>query len=168
MTLLQRTNLDVLLPLKDLLQIISPAAYSAPLTLLHGSSLGQHVRHTLEFYQCLFEQAPQGFVEYDARRRDLRLETDPAFSINRVEHLVEALKKKIPTTPIILKASFLEDHTEEIHTTWARELVYMAEHAIHHFAIIKIALREQFPEIAIPTHFGVAYSTLKYRKVANA
>ena len=72
MTLLQRTNLDVLLQLKDLLKIISPAAYSDPLPLLHGSSVGQHVRHTLEFYQCLFEQAPHGFVDYDARKRDRR------------------------------------------------------------------------------------------------
>jgi hypothetical protein len=168
MTLLQRTNLDVLLQLKDLLKIISPAAYSDPLPLLHGSSVGQHVRHTLEFYQCLFEQAPHGFVDYDARQRDLRLENDPAFSITKVDQLVEALKKTIPTNQIILKASFLENDTEEIQTTWARELVYMAEHAIHHFAIIKIALREQFPEIAVPIHFGVAYSTIKYREVAPA
>lgn len=168
MNLLQRTNLDLLLQLRNLLTIISYEAYSSPLTLLHGSSVGQHIRHTLEFYQCLFEQAPHGFVDYDARNRDLRLENDPDFSLAFIHTLEEALTKTISNTPIILKTSFLGSQSEEIQTSPARELVYMAEHAIHHFAIIKIALKEQFPEIALPAHFGVAYSTIKYRENVTA
>ncbi len=168
MTLLQRTNLDVLCQLKDLLNVISYEAYAGPLKLLHGSSVGQHVRHTLEFYQCFFEQAPQGFVDYDSRSRNLRLETDPDFSLSLVHQLAGELEKPIPTTSITLKTSFLEETAEEVQTGWARELVYMAEHAIHHFAIIKIALKEQFPEIKLPEHFGTAYSTLRYRNSVNA
>ncbi|TAG65626.1 MAG: DinB family protein, partial [Runella slithyformis] len=48
-------------------------------------------------------------------------------------------------------------------TTLSRELVYIAEHAIHHLAILKIALRAHFPDIALPVHFGVAYSTVQYQ-----
>ncbi|WP_428656944.1 DinB family protein [Runella sp.] len=168
MNLLQRTNLDVLFQLRDLLTIISYEAYSSPLPLLHGSSVGKHIRHTLEFYQCLFEQAPHGFVDYDARNRNMRLENDPAFSLSFIHTLEESLTKAIPQTPITLKTSFLGNESEHIQTSWARELVYMAEHAIHHFAVIKIALREQFPEITLPAHFGVAYSTIKYRESVNA
>ena len=168
MNLLQRTNLDVLFQLKDLLSVISPEAYSTPLDLLHGSSVGQHVRHTLEFYQCLLEQAPLGFVNYDARRRDIQLENDPAFSLSLIQTLTEALAQTIHNTPITLKTSFSENEPEEIPTSWARELVYIAEHAIHHFAIVKIALREQFPELTLPVHFGVANSTIKYREWQNA
>lgn len=168
MTLLQRTNLDVLFQLNELLTRISPAAYSTPLPLLHGSSVGQHVRHTLEFYQCLLEQAPLGFVDYDARRRDIRLENDLDFSLATTQILAEALGKTTLSTPITLKTSFAENEPEEIQTSWSRELVYMAEHAIHHFAIVKMALREEFPELTLPANFGIAYSTVKYRTRQNA
>jgi hypothetical protein len=30
------------------------AQYTQPLTVFNGSSLGQHVRHTVEFFQCLY------------------------------------------------------------------------------------------------------------------
>lgn len=167
MTLLQRTNLDILSQLKDLLIRISPEAYSAPLPLLHGSSVGQHVRHTLEFYQCLLEQAPLGFVDYDARRRDIRLENDPDFSFFAAQMVEDALVQTSLSMSLTLKTSFAENQPEEIQTSFARELVYMAEHAIHHFAIVKIALREQFPELTMPSNFGVAYSTVKYRERQN-
>lgn len=163
MTLLQQTNQHILTQLRDLINTVSYEAYSSPLALLHGSSVGQHVRHTLEFYQCLFEQVPLGFVDYDARNRDLRLETDLAFSTVFVEQLMEWLNQPIEEVYLSMKVFFGEE-SQEVQTTLTRELVYMAEHAIHHFAIIKIALKEEFPEITLPSNFGVAYSTIKYQK----
>ncbi len=163
MTLLQQTNQQILVQLRDLINAISYEAYSCPLALLQGSSVGQHVRHTLEFYQCLFEQAPLGFVDYDARSRDLRLETDLAFSAAFVEELTGWLNQPIEDVYLFMKV-FLGEQSQEVQTTLTRELVYIAEHAIHHFAIIRIALKEEFPEIELPSNFGVAYSTIKYRE----
>jgi hypothetical protein len=162
MTLLNRTNFDILTQLHDLLGVISHEAYCCPLNLLHGSSIGQHVRHTIEFYQCLCEQAPLGFIDYDARARDLRLETDAVFAQSAIDALLQQIAQIRENQALKLQSS-LGEEVAVIPTTVARELVYMAEHAIHHFAIIKIALREQFPQVSLPLHFGVAYSTIKYQ-----
>jgi hypothetical protein len=162
MTLLKRANFEILTQLHDLLGAISYEAYCCPLNLLHGSSIGQHVRHTVEFYQCLCEQAPLGCIDYDARARDLSLETDAAFAQSAIDALLQKINQ-IPENQILQLQTSLSDEVVVIPTTTARELVYMAEHAIHHFAIIKIALREQFPQVSLPLHFGVAYSTIKYQ-----
>jgi hypothetical protein len=45
-----------------------------------------------------------------------------------------------------------------------RELVYLIEHSIHHFALVRIGIQENFPEISLPFSFGIAYSTIKYRE----
>lgn len=163
MTLLQKTNQHILTQLRDLINALSCEAYASPLALLHGSSIGQHVRHTLEFYQCLFEQAPLGFVDYDARNRDVRLETDLAFSSIVVDQLMDWLSQPIEDEPLSMKI-FFEGESQNIKTTLMRELIYVVEHAIHHFAIIKIALQEEFPEIELSSNFGVAYSTITYRE----
>ena len=39
-----------------------------------------HTRHIIEFYQCLIEQASEGQINYDSRKRDVRIESDPAFA----------------------------------------------------------------------------------------
>ncbi|MFN8344851.1 MAG: hypothetical protein U0X91_07605 [Spirosomataceae bacterium] len=163
MTLLQQTNHHILAQLRDLISRISYEAYSSPLALLHGSSVGQHIRHTLEFYQCLSEQAPLGFVDYDARNRNLRLETDLVFSASVVGQLATWLSQPVEDTYLSMKVFFGEE-SQEIPTTLTRELVYLAEHAIHHFAIIKIALEDTFPDIVLSSDFGVAFSTIKYRE----
>ena len=49
-----------------------------------------------------------------------------------------------------------------------RELVYLIEHAIHHFALLRIGIQENFPEISLASDFGVAYSTVKYRESISA
>lgn len=163
MTLLQQTNQHILTQLRDLLTAVPYEVYSCPLALLHGSSVGQHIRHTLEFYQCLYEQSPLGFVDYDARSRDLRLETDLEFSAYFVEQLSSWLHQPIEDVYLIMNVFFGQE-SQEVKTTLMRELLYMAEHAIHHFAIIKIALKEEFPEIELSPNFGVAFSTINYRE----
>lgn len=55
-----------------------------------------------------------------------------------------------------------EGGTEHINSSLYRELAFNIEHAIHHMAIIKIAAKILNPEIQIPSHFGVAPSTIRY------
>jgi hypothetical protein len=45
----------------------------------------------------------------------------------------------------------------------ARELLYNLEHAIHHMALIQVAVRQAFPALTLPAHFGVAYSTVQHQ-----
>ncbi len=53
--------------------------------------------------------------------------------------------------------------TETLLTNYFRELLYNLEHSIHHQALIKVALFNS-THIKISESFGVAPSTLEYRK----
>ena len=51
----------------------------------------------------------------------------------------------------------------EIESNYNRELLYNLEHCIHHQALIKVAII-QSATIEIDENFGVARSTIEYRK----
>ena len=74
-----------------------------------------------------------------------------------------------PVGHLVLEVSYAE--TEEasvrINSSVERELAYNIEHAIHHMAIIKIAVNTVFPRVQLPQNFGVAYSTVRYQKSAR-
>jgi RNA-binding protein YhbY len=50
-----------------------------------------------------------------------------------------------------------------IDTNYNRELLYNLEHCIHHQALIKVAVLQN-DAITIDANFGVARSTIEYRK----
>jgi hypothetical protein len=151
--------------LTDLLKQLKPNEYSQSLAVLNGSSIGQHTRHVVEFYQCLLNGVLGGVVDYDARERNLLLEDDLNFTINclqEIENSIESIKN--PNEPLLLSVSYCTDNQDFIETNFMREMVYLVEHSIHHYALIRIGLQENFAGIFIPKNFGVAYSTAKHRE----
>jgi hypothetical protein len=53
-------SLEIIAQLKDLLSTMDTAQYTQPLTVFNGGSLGQHVRHTVEFFQCFIVDSKDG------------------------------------------------------------------------------------------------------------
>ncbi|HMR89360.1 MAG TPA: hypothetical protein PKD51_14460 [Saprospiraceae bacterium] len=159
---------DTLSQLKTIIGQLSKNQYAEKLELLNYSSIGQHVRHVLEFYLCLSNGIKDGNVDYDKRVRNFSIETDPSHAILILEDLVSifccveiedtALTNTIEYNGFIVKAD----------SSVSRELIYLIEHSIHHYAIIAIALRKEFEHIMIPRDFGVAYSTTKHKAVVEA
>lgn len=139
---------------------------SRELSILFGSTIGQHVRHILEFYECLIAGADRSIVCYDERKRRVELEEDR----QEIQRTIAAISDKIVNwkedRPMMLKASFSsEDGQDELmHSSLLRELSYCLEHMIHHLIIIKIALEKEQPELKMPENFGVAYSTIRHQK----
>jgi hypothetical protein len=65
----------------------------------------------------------------------------------------------------LLKTDYSGKGTGQMNnTSYNRELVYNLEHAIHHMAIMKIAVDNAFPQVQMPENFGVAYSTIRYQQ----
>ncbi|MGB3619629.1 MAG: DinB family protein [Catalinimonas sp.] len=145
--------------LEDLLLALTTEEYRRPLPLLSGSSIGQHVRHVLEFYQCVERGAAAGRVNYDARARDLTLEEQPRRAVEAIHHLTRHLGCLRDEYAFVLTGGF----EVPVPTTAARELLYCLEHAVHHLAIIRIGVRHYFPHVRLDESFGVAASTLRYR-----
>jgi uncharacterized damage-inducible protein DinB len=162
---LKAANCLALGQLIDLLNLLPEEVYQTRLTALHNHSVGQHVRHIIEFYQCLLASPARGRVCYDARARDPRIEGTLAYALECAHAQVEQL-----TGPLADTALWIESHTpaEAQASSLARELSYLVEHTVHHLAMIKIGLDQHFPDLGLPAELGVAPSTLRYRAAVAA
>ncbi|MFY7909207.1 MAG: hypothetical protein ACOVO2_06625 [Emticicia sp.] len=158
-------SLSVLNQLNDLLSQLKPTEYSQKLSVFNGSSIGQHVRHTVEFFQCLLEGFDTGTIDYDARKRNFLIETDLNYTLTLVEMIQQKIKGISNTySPIQLRVSYGDADYELVETNFMRELVYLIEHSIHHFALIRIGIQENFKHVVIEPNFGVACSTIKFKE----
>ncbi len=137
-----------------------------PLQILSGSSVGQHIRHMIEFYVCLNNSFECGEVSYDNRERRIELETNPREIKNVINTIQKELRKIDLNKKVIMTGSFSEEKpvNGKVESTIYRELAYCLEHTIHHLAIVKMAVKSDFPEIKLDNNLGVAYSTIRYKK----
>ena len=138
--------------------------YIKPIIVLNGSSIGQHVRHTLEFYTCLFEGLPSAQVDYDGRQRDIFLESNTLEAKNCLDRIAGFLNNVSSNINLELIQQYDAGDPCLVPSNLYRELIYNMEHAVHHMALIRIGLKELTPELALDESFGVASSTMKYRR----
>jgi hypothetical protein len=152
--------------IKALISSLEKEQYHYKSQLLSDSSIGQHIRHILEFYLSIFKGLNQGVVNYDNRERDLNLETNPVFAISCIDRLCKDIQELHPQQEILLTGNFYaEGETlKAIKTSIERELAYCLEHSIHHQALIKIGLIEQKIDHLINESFGVAASTIRHKQ----
>ena len=145
---------------------LSEDAFSKPLEVLSKASIGQHVRHTLEFFLCLMDAKSIGVINYDNRRHDQLIETDVALARTVIKSIRDFLNKEQTDFLLELEADYQIDSPDpiRINSNFYRELAYNIEHAIHHMALIKIGVKHQYPDVELPDHFGVASSTVRYQK----
>ena len=153
---------NVLSQLNDSLSKLSEAEYTLPSKTLFNATIGQHVRHVIELYICLFNGYETGIVNYDKRKRDLRIETDKEFACELMQMISNNLVKR--NKELALEATY-DDHSlpVAVPTNYYREIIYNLEHTVHHMALIRVGINE-VSHITIPDGFGVASSTIKYRK----
>ncbi len=162
---------SVLDHLRLYLSVIEPFTYNTPLELLSGSTIGQHTRHIIEFFNCLIEQSQEGEspeINYAHRRRDFLIESAPDHALQNVNQICERLSELDAEKKCLLDCT---EHGQEkllVPSTIGRELIYNIEHTIHHLAIVKIALKATTPSIVLPEHFGVAPSTIRHRQESCA
>jgi hypothetical protein len=156
--------------LEQTLRNIRAEEYSKPLNQLLGASIGGHVRHSLEYYQCLIEALSTGKLDYDSRPRNQAIEQDPNTAIAAMYEVCDSLRvidfetKLLSTTNLSSKLG-PDDMVVHLPTSVGRELLYGYEHMLHHLALIRIGIvigeiptgSELSPEL------GVAPSTLRYK-----
>jgi hypothetical protein len=160
-TLIQ-ANINSLLALNDYILDQSEGGLTLKNTLLFGSTIGQHIRHILEFYHCLFKNNDFD-ISYDDRERKLALETNKGEMSNSIKVIISSLKDIKEDREINIRACFCEqgDNISDLKSSLYREIAYCLEHTIHHLIIIKIATLSTNPSYGFPDNFGVAYSTIR-------
>ncbi len=162
-TLLVQTE-SVLYQLTDVLNQLEHLEYKKPIHTLSGSSIGQHARHVIEFYQCMTSGAQNGKINYDERNRDKMIEESREFAIQCINKILFDIKTIDLKKSILLEVSYEYGNLIEIATTPEREMVYNIEHAIHHMALVKIGIKEINEKILLPLEFGVAVSTIRHQQ----
>ena len=166
---LQTSAIFNLRQLESIILGITSDQYTKPLDILSGSSIGMHIRHILEFYQCLLSQYPSKEINYDARVRNINIETKLTTCMQSLHELINHIENIQQNEDIfVFTHQSLEGQGQFIPSNLFRELNYVIEHAIHHMAILKIAFSHYFPVINLPPHFGVAYSTIKHQQLVHS
>jgi len=160
---LQKAIGNVFVQLSESIQQLSDEQYKQPSNILFNATIGQHVRHIIELFICLNQGYETGLVNYEKRKRDYRIETERELAIELLHSIYTAINK--PDKNIMLEVSY-DEHSNDtivIHTNYYREIAYNLEHTVHHMALVRVGINE-VATIELPAEFGVASSTIKYRK----
>lgn len=162
--------LEILRQLSAVTMNITPEDFTRSSRVLGGSTVGQHLRHTLEFFLCFEQGYNGGVINYDKRAHDKRIETDKERAIEKLSEIETFIRGLDANKSLLLEVAYTADSTEvvSIETNAMRELVYNIEHAVHHMAIMKIGLRDVAPYVEIPSGFGIATSTIRYNTAVAA
>lgn len=157
---------DNLNEIKNVLLQLTNEQYTFQSATLFGATIGQHVRHILEFYQSVLNGLETKTVNYDNRKRNLLIETDTKFAIQVLDGICSKLKDDNSDQKMILEGNFCAEEGKQIQieTSFLRELAYCLEHSIHHQALIKVGLLEVNCLGFIDGTFGLAPATIRHRR----
>ena len=150
------------------IQQLSNEQYTHHARMLSGATIGEHVRHILEFYQSVLNGLNTKIINYDNRQRNLSIENEREFAIQKIDLICTELTLIMEDEPLILVGNFSSEEgiDSQINTTLYREMAYCLEHSIHHQALIKVGLMELNCLSYIDDTFGLAPATIRYKKVA--
>jgi len=150
--------------------------------LLPGSTIGKHLRHARDHFNLLAQcisQGPPYVLSYDIRTRDTPMERSLEAAVSCLQTSIDDLNSIFSseiregsldhgqqsgvrlesTTSITLHA--VTPFNQVLQTSIGRELWFVALHAIHHYALVRVLAGEL--GLTVDDTFGVAPSTLKYR-----
>jgi uncharacterized damage-inducible protein DinB len=160
---LTASSADLLHQLNELIAKLTDEEYARPLALLSQNTLAKHVRHVIELYEELLNGLERGQINYDARKRNPILENDRAYTFEYIGQLCEKIQLLGQDQSLTLLVNYgFKNEEIVVSTTLCRELAYNIEHAIHHMAILQIAIKQAFSHIELSSQFGVAFSTQVY------
>jgi uncharacterized damage-inducible protein DinB len=129
-----------------------------------SSSLGKHFRHVINFYENLV-MCDEEVIDYDQRIRDRRIEEQVRAADAKLADLAATLNtwKTEPEQRPRIGGIFVHGESGlKVNSDLGRELKFVLEHSIHHFALVGLLMRQMGYDI--PREFGVAPSTIAYEK----
>jgi uncharacterized damage-inducible protein DinB len=161
---------SILHQLTQMVEQLTADDFTRPVPTLGNSSIGQHLRHTLEFFICLEDGFDRGIINYDKRSHDKLIESDKFIALAALSRIKDFVSLQKTNKELKLEVGYDLDKEdfESVSTHYLRELVYNIEHAVHHMAIMKIGIREVAPYVTLPADFGIAASTIRYQEATAA
>lgn len=155
--------------LKRLLLDIEEQSYIERAEVLGGGTIGQHIRHILEYYLLLIGGTKTGTIRYNSRKRDPNIEVDPTYASVTIDNILLNFGKIKEKHLVNVTVDIDEDENSNsfLISSFGRELAYCIEHSIHHQRLIKAALVSVGLQKLTDDLFGANPSTLRFRKKKN-
>ena len=124
--------------LDELLSQLTDEQYATPVTVLSGSTIGQHIRHVVECFLELQKGYRSGHLNYDRRKRDQLLQTNRRLAAAQLTSIRDSVQ--LPDKQLSLETVVDPDRSTTVVTSYRRELLHNLEHIRHHMALVRIAL----------------------------
>jgi len=154
---------DSFVQLTAALDQLTDQQYTTVSNHLSGATVGQHMRHIIELYQCLLNGYDAGMVCYDHRKRDVAIETSKDLAKQLLIDIFSGLDRSNKEMKLESFYGDVDSSVMSLPTNYYRELMYNLEHSVHHMALIRVGLKE-FSAGPIAENFGVASSTISHKK----
>ena len=104
------------------------------------SSIGSHLRHIYDIYDCIINGLDYKYVDLTQRTRDLQIESCTEIALKKVNDLIEKLKLLSSLGRKIIVNDDLGLGHVKVEYTLGSILAQANSHAIHHYAIINYIL----------------------------
>lgn len=128
------------------------------------SPVGVHFRHVFDHYRAFLMGLATDEIDYDARQRQVPLETDRAHAIATALGFATDLRRlpvELADRPVRVTLRSVAENSgapDWSHSSLKRELQFLVSHSVHHYALIKELLRRSGFDAG--DEFGVAPSTI--------
>lgn len=122
----------------NLLHNISDSNYNDTSVAPYHSSIGIHMRHVLDVFQCVFQGLPENKVNLINRKRNELVEKNRSEGINYFEDTISQLKslENEDFERVLVVTDDLGNGPIDTNYTLGAILAQAHSHAIHHFASI--------------------------------
>jgi len=142
---------------------------------VNDASIGEHVRHALDHYSCLFNGLAQNLIEYDNRERRAEVEESRSIAKSRLRDTIEQLRALLDSTDHArtLQVKLLTGDGKTVQqsqatpgygSSLARELAFLHSHTVHHNASVAVLLRLYGVGDLVPRSLGIAPATTQYQE----
>jgi uncharacterized damage-inducible protein DinB len=152
--------------LAEVIERLSDDAYARKPVGVMPSSVGGHVRHSLDHVRALLAAADTGQLNFDHRDRGTAVESCRTTAMAEIAVLRAGLMNlhaDLADRPVRLRCLVSADlPAMELDSTWGREAAYVVSHTIHHNAIIAAMVKTL--GAWLPDRFGYAPSTTAYQR----
>mmetsp|Transcript_22095 Transcript_22095/g.32197 ORF Transcript_22095/g.32197 Transcript_22095/m.32197 type:complete len:208 (+) Transcript_22095:73-696(+) len=161
-----------------LLDTVTDIDYSRSHNAFFGSSIGGHIRHSLDHYTKLFtcveniSTDKSSIVHYDSRNRQTPVENNRLVAIEVIHDTIQRLRFILQRSSLEsqVKVEFVGDpvkgHVFIADSTIARELAFVAHHGTHHLSTVKLMMERM--GYSVSDDVGVAPSTANFKSKHNA
>lgn len=118
------------------------AAFETPGGPAYEQYAGPHLRHVIEHYEALLLRDADTTVNYDRRPRERELERDSGMARTRLIALQQRLigwsdAELEQSLNVLGQGGLAGEFDFTICSSIGRELVFLANHATHHYALLK-------------------------------